>query len=175
MCILLVPLLSAATPAGGVTAKPPAACGAIPDGEPLIGGLQSGQVIEADGTTTLRFADRAYGCNEWPNSVGCETMWTFRVTLPLTGLGPGSFDLAELGADFGYLTSDASLESGAGCSSEQNCKGSVYGVGTEPVGEGGLLEIYSVAEGCVTGKLSGLTSEHSPNVDGAFFALPCPN
>jgi hypothetical protein len=178
-CIGFVALLSAATPGPASAVAVPDACGAIPEGDELISGLATGQVLYDDGTVTLRFSDQTYACDAWPDSItshGCATQWTYRVTLPLAELTPGTFDLHELGADYGYLMNTTAPRSGGGCSAAQ-CTNSVYGVGDDAVNDGATLEIYSVSDGCVTGKLSGLTpladSMPMPPVNGAFFALPC--
>jgi hypothetical protein len=157
----------------------PDACDPLPEGEELISGLTSGQVIDDGSTTTLRFADQAYDCDTWPDSVsskGCTSHWTYRLTVPMTALTPGSIDLHAVGADFGYLMNTSTPRSGGGCSDE-DCTSAIDGVGGADVNEGATLEIYSVSAGCITGKLSGLTSlgdgAPMPPVNGAFFAVPC--
>jgi hypothetical protein len=179
-CLLLVPVLSAAAPGAAPITGVPAACDGIPEGESLMPGLVSGQVLRGNGVATLRFANQAFACNDWPNSVSdasCDTQWTFRVSLPGEELTPGSYDLVQLGADFGYLLSKGTPQSGGGCS-EQQCKTSVYGVGSAEPTAGATLDIYSVSDGCITGALSGFTplgesAMPMPDVNGAFFALPC--
>jgi hypothetical protein len=179
VCVLVLPFLCAATPGGVSNPETPATCGGIPEDEPLIGGLATGQVLHGDGTTTLRFANRVYGCNEWPNSLGgasCETTWIFRLTLPLSELAVGVYDLAELGADYGSLMSaPTGAQRGGGCS-DQWCPSALTGNGTATANDGAVLEIYSVDGDCVTGKLSDFSPQITlpqPDVNGAFFALPC--
>jgi len=178
-CISFVSLLSAAAPGPSATATLPDACEPLPEGEALISGLTTGQVFDDGSTTTLRFADEAYACDTWPDgmsSKGCASHWTYRLTLPLTALTPGSIDLHAAGADFNYLMNKSTPKSGGGCS-DQECTSGIYGIGVADVNEGATLEIYSVSAGCITGKLSGLTPLSDgipmPPVNGAFFAVPC--
>ena len=178
-CIGLVTLLSAGAPGPSATATLPDTCDALPDGEELISGLTTGQVVDDGSTTTLRFADQAYDCHTWPDSMsskGCASHWTYRLSVPMTALPPGSIDLHAVGADFGDLMNTSTPKSGGGCSDE-DCTSAIYGVGGADVNEGATLEIYSVSAGCITGRLSGLTSLSDgapmPPVNGAFFAVPC--
>jgi len=183
VCVLVLPFLCAATPNVATSPEMPATCAGIPDGELLIDGLATGQVLHGDdGTTTLRFANGVYGCGEWPNSTssadGCETKWTFRLRLPLPALQVGVYDLADVGADFGYLmNAPTSTPHGGGCS-DQWCSSAQDGVGIEAMNAGSVLEIYSADPNCFTGKLSGFVPAGPapyPDANGAFFATPCAN
>ena len=83
-CLGLVSTLSAAAPGPSATGTVPDACSPIPEGEDLISGLTSGQVVHDGGATTLRFADQAFGCDDWPGGTtakGCVSHWTYRLTL----------------------------------------------------------------------------------------------
>lgn len=180
MCVLVVPFLCAAKPSAAPAPETPATCAGIPDGESLIGDLATGQVLHGDGTTTLRFANGVYACDAWPDSThvsSCETMWTFTLTLPTPELEVGVYDLAAVGADFGYLMeAPTGAPRGGGCS-DQWCPAALTGMGAETMNAGSTLEIYSADPTCITGKLTGFAPNPAslpyPAVNAAFFATPC--
>ncbi len=155
-----LPFLIGAGPDAGQAATLPAACEGIPPGEPLIAELGSGQALLGDQSVTLRFSNLAVGCDDWPSDVSsdrCENKWTFNLILPAAALAPGSYDLAAVGAHFGYLSGTAGPASGGGCSVE-SCSYAVEGVGDAPVTPGPRLDVYAVNAQCITGKLSGVSA-----------------
>jgi hypothetical protein len=154
-------------------------CPSIPAGDPLIGGLASGQVLSSGQGVTLRFSNREFACGSWLTEIssqGCRDDWAFSLTLPQSSIQPGTYNLAALSAQFGDLFGTAGPPPAhAGCG--DSCSMSANGMGPHAVTDpGATLVVYSSDAQCVTGKLSGLkdpTFPEAPDYNGAFFAIQC--
>jgi len=154
-------------------------CHGIPASQHLIGGLASGEALLSGQSVTLQFSNRVFACGSWLTEItseGCRNDWSFGLTLPSTAIEPGNHNLSALSAQFGDLFGIAGAPSAhAGC--DEKCSMSAKGTGaislTDPVA---TLEIYSVDEQCITGRISGLrdpTFSEAPDYNGAFFAVRC--
>ena len=174
-----VPFVVGAAPSDGQAPSIPAECPGMPEGEPLIAGLASGQVLSSGQSVTLRFSNRQFACGTWLTeitSAGCRDDWGFSLTLPASTFHPGTYNLSALSAQFGDLFGIAGPPpSRGGC--DDTCSMSARGEGpailTEP---GATLEIDAASGQCVTGKITGLTDPtfpEAPDYNGAFFAVRC--
>ena len=154
----------------------PAACHALSSTVERIAGLQTGQAVDDQGTTTLRFSSEVRACGDWPNEVrgsDCFDQWTFHIDLPKEALVPGEHQLSESGATFGDLIVTTSPETGCG----HECRMAVNSRGSAPVTSSeAAIVIDSVDDACITGTIRGLSHprlKDAPNFNGAFFALRC--
>jgi hypothetical protein len=169
--------LAVGTTAGTAPAPPtPATCPAIPRDAPLIAELASGQVVDDGQSVTLQFSSSVFSCGEWSNdtsSADCRDRWNLSLTVPASAIAPGTYSLSQLGTQFGDLL--VTTLSGQGCSHE--CPMSVSGTGPTPfVDTAATLQIFTVSDQCITGKLTGVKDPHfaaAPNFDGSFFAVRC--
>lgn len=171
-------------PGSQVPEESAALCEELPDDVEMIPGLTTGWAVaqEDSGAVRLIFSDIALACeNDADSSLSeisrteCISGWSYSYVLPAEVLVPGSYNLADYAVDFREQQSTA--EHNAGCSSE--CAGSGIGGGTAPSGNGpdAVLEIYSVSDECITGRLTGLDtgqiSPPPPELNGAFHAVRC--
>ena len=160
-----------------------ALCPGVPDDVGLIPDLQTGWAVDlGEGAHRLVFSNQVIGCGASEGKAiedyarqACESAWAIGFELPVE-LEPGVYDLSEVTSVFSE--SIAQGESGTGCSSE--CSVSASGGGTVPgaPGPAGTLEIYTVNDDCITGRLSGYVSSQieppPPEFNGAFHAVRCP-
>jgi hypothetical protein len=176
---------ASASGGGGATpTTPPPACPGLPAGAELIPGLVTGQSATSGGAAILRFSNGAYACGSWltdTTSEGCQSPWAFTLTLPLSAIRPGTYDLFAVSAQFGELYGVAAPPTNGAAG---QCSYGSYGIGsvgvakqgsTDQLVAGGTLEIYTSDPGCITGRITGLTDTmtSAPDHDGAFFALAC--
>jgi hypothetical protein len=174
-----VPFVLGASPDAGEAPVIPPACPGIPSGEPLIGGLASGQALSSGQSVTLQFSNRVFACGSWLTEItsqGCRNDWSFSLTLPASAIQFGSHNLAALSAQFGDLFGIAGAPpSHGGC--DDTCSMSARGMGPESLTDpSAALVIFSVDGQCVTGKITGLkdpTFPEAPDYNGAFFAVRC--
>lgn len=156
-------------------------CGPLPPGVVPIAGLQSAWVMgklpsgsdysfrAATTTTVLRLSDDGVPCGEplEPELIGCPSAWAVDVTLRNTPLGPGRFALADDQKEWGQSWDLATAHR-----VERECvREQEHGIFA-----GGELELYTVTDECVVGRLVATTDElpgaASP-IEGGFVALRC--
>jgi len=173
---VLLPFIVAVAPLDPAPPPVPAACHALSSSAERIAGLQTGQAVDDNGTTTLRFSSDVRSCGEWSNEVrgsDCLDHWTFHIDLPKEALVPGEHQLSESGASFGDLIVTTSPQTGCG----RDCRTGVEGTGSAPLTSSeAMIVIDSVDDACITGTISGLSDpsfKDAPNFNGAFFALRC--
>jgi hypothetical protein len=159
-----------------------ALCPGVPDDVALIPELQTGWAVDiGDGALRLVFSDRVIACGASESGAisdyardACESGWAIGFDLPVE-LEPGVYDLSEVTSVFSETIAQG--ETGSGCSSE--CSVASSGGGTWPGAPGpeGTLEIYSVNDDCITGRLAGFVSTQieppPPEFNGAFHAVRC--
>lgn len=116
-------------------------------------------------TLVLRLSNDGVPCGVplEPELVGCPSAWAVDVTLRNVGAAPGRFALADYGQGWDLATAH---REGRACVGEQ-ARGTF---------EAGELEIFTVTDDCVVGRLVG-TGEQLPaaaaSVEGGFVALRC--
>jgi hypothetical protein len=175
LSLVILPFIVALAPADPPPPVP-AACQALSSTVERIAGLQTGQAVDDQGTTTLRFSSDVRACGEWSNEVrgsDCLDRWSFHIDLPKEALVPGEHQLSELGASFGDLIVTTSPETGCG----HECRTGVKGTGSVPLTSSeATIVIDSIDDACITGTIRGLSDpsfKDAPNFNGAFFALRC--
>lgn len=163
-------------PEGNYPDEAEARCGPLPPGVVPIEGLQSAWVMgkvpvddvdlslrAATTTVVLRLSDDGVPCGGplEPELVGCPGAWAVDVALHDAGLAPGSFALADYGQGWNLATAH---REGRACAREEQ-RGAF---------EAGELEIFTVTDDCVVGRLVG-TSDALPTggIEGGFVALRC--
>ena len=179
VCLSLLPLMVHASPDASQVAPIPPECVGIPENEPLISGLGSGQAMVSGQVATLRFSNIVYGCGETLTSGStevCRDDWTFSLTVPISAIQPGVYSLSNLTAQFSEFFNVTGPARGGGCS-QASCRMSSNGIGELAVTDSrATLEIYSAGSQCITGKITGFQDPvfpNSPNYNGAFFAHRC--
>jgi hypothetical protein len=169
------PLL--AEPEGNFPLEAQERCGPLPPGVVPIAGLASAWAmtrVPVDGDTSFRAATKSVvlrlsddgvpcGVPLAPELIDCPSAWAVDVTLRNTDLGPGTFALESYGQGWDLATAHRVDRS---CVRDQ-----------EPGEfEAGAVEIFTVTEDCVVGRLVGTAHElpaaESP-VEGGFVALRC--
>jgi len=169
-------------PEGNFPSEAEARCGPLPPDVVPISGLTSAWVmgkLPLDGadfsvraaTTTmvLRLSDDGVPCGVplEPELLGCPSAWAVDLTLRNTPLAPGRFALGDHGPSWGPSWDLATAHRvDRTCVREQES-------GAFAAGE---LEIFTVTDACVVGRLVGTTDElpgaESP-IEGGFVALRC--
>lgn len=165
-------------PEGNFPAEAEERCGPLPPGVVPIADLTSAWAMTkvpvddvdlsfraATTTLVLRLSNDGIPCGVplAPELVGCPSAWAVDVTLRNGEVAPGRFALADYGIGWDLATAH---REGRTC------------VGEEARGKlvGGELEIFTVTEDCVVGRLVG-TGEQLPaaaaGVEGGFVALRC--
>jgi hypothetical protein len=164
-------------PEGNFPADAQDRCGPLPPDVVPIAGLQSAWAMTempVEGDTSFRAATKSVvlrlsddgvpcGVALEPELIGCPSAWAVDVTLRNTDLGPGTFALESYGQGWDLATAQRVDRS---CVRDQEQGGFA----------GGTVEIFTVTEDCVVGRLVGTTDElpaaGSP-VEGGFVALRC--
>lgn len=164
-------------PEGNYPAEAEARCGPLPPNVVPIANLQSAWVMgkvpvgpdlsfrAATTTVVLRLSDDGVPCGVPmdPELIGCPSAWAADVSLRNAQLAPGRYGLEDYGQSWDLATAHRVERE---CVREQE-RGSFTG---------GELEIFTVTDDCVVGRLVGTTDElpgaESP-VEGGFVALRC--
>lgn len=165
-------------PEGNFPAEAEERCGPLPPNVVPIAGLESAWAmgkVPVDGvdlsfraaTTTLvlRLSNDGVPCGVplEPELVGCPSAWAADVTLRNAQVAPGHFALEDYGQGWDLATAH---REGRTCVREED--GGMF--------EAGELEIFTVTDDCVVGRLVG-TSNVMPGagagVEGGFVALRC--
>lgn len=162
-------------------------CGPLPDGVTPISGLVAGFIAREGDSVRLSLSSALAQCGEdlagkvGERAVACEKAWAISLLLPPELLLPGKYTLKEHSVQVQFITGN--VEAGSGCS--DRCANSVMSGGNAPnvplEGMDGrpdpVLEIYSVSDTCITGRLAHLDSGQRfpppPNYDGGFGVVPC--
>jgi hypothetical protein len=178
----LVPFVTGASPEAGDSEQVPGipqTCPGVPEGEPLIGGLASGQALSSGQSVTLQFSNRVFACGSWLTEItsqGCRNDWSFALTLPASALKPGTYSLSALSGQFSDLFGIAGPPPSHGGCGDQ-CSMSARGTGPQPLTDPGATLVIASSDGqCVTGQLTGFKDPifpEAPDYNGAFFAVRC--
>lgn len=161
-----------------------AICADLPDGVEFIPELTSGWALTNTETGRVRliFSNLALECKTGTEAAtlkqasdNCISAWSSSFELPAELLRPGTYDLSQYLASFEPLT--AHVEPGFACSSCSSA-GPVAGPRrADGMGPDALLEIYSVSDNCITGRIAGLTTGQNfpppPEYNGGFHAVRC--
>lgn len=161
-----------------------AICADLPGGVELIPELTSGWALTNTGTGGVRliFSDLALECRAGTEAAtlkqasdNCISAWSASFELPAELLQPGTYDLSQYAVSFEPLT--AHTEPGfacSSCSSPGPVAGPQRGDGRGP---DATLEIYTVTDNCITGRIAGLTTGQNfpppPEYNGGFHAVRC--
>jgi hypothetical protein len=120
-----------------------------------------------------------FTCGDWSNDVttsDCRSFWNFTLTVPRGAISVGTHSLSAIGAMFGEVVANLQPTQRRGCGGD-DCGGSTTGVGSVDVTDpSATLEIHSMAENCIAGKLTGVRDPiptDGPGFDGEFFAVRC--
>lgn len=169
-------------PEGNFPDAAQARCGPLPPDVLPIPGLQTAWAMSkvpldvgdasfraTTSALVLRLSDDGLPCGVPldPELIGCPSAWAVDVTLRNAELGPGTFELEDhgSGARPGWdLATAHRVHSDCVREREQG-----------PF-EGGALEIFTVTDDCVVGRLLGTADElpaASSPVEGGFVALRC--
>jgi hypothetical protein len=173
--LLVVPFVVAVSSSDPPPTAVPQVCPALAGDTPRIPGLQTGQAVSTDGTTTLQFMSDVIACGAWRNEYksDCQDHWSFHITIPDRAIAPGTYALAQLGATFGDLFMNTAPEPGCG----HECPTSLRGVGSIGLeAHEATLTIHSADDQCITGTIAGLADPYfadAPPFNGAFFAVRC--
>lgn len=128
------------------------------------------------------FSDLALECQEGTEAAtlkqasdNCISAWSSSFELPPELLQPGTYDLSQYRVSFEPLTTHS--EAGFACSSCSS-PGPVAGPQrADGMGPDAILEIYSVTDDCITGRIAGLTTGLNfpplPEYNGGFHAVRC--
>jgi hypothetical protein len=177
-------LLGSASPSSKAAAEPSqlaprGECDALPDGVTEIDGLRTAIAIRSPDATALRlqFSSESHGCRE-PESVQtgkCRPLWQFGFALLPELQKPGVYHLNDYELAYSDFIVATTFARG-GCNSEPGC--SLTGRGASPgKGPEGTIEILSVTDTCVTGRVLGLdhgrSSPPAPDFTGGFRAAVC--
>lgn len=156
-----------------------ARCGPLPLGIESIDELRTAWAISvvpvkdgqenfsvATSTTILRLSDQGVACNERLASemLTCPDGWAADITIRKGEPEPGRFALTGLGQGFSVATAERD--------SSGSCGGEVV---TSPFAAG-EVEIYTVTEDCVVGRLintAEVLDDAGAPVEGGFVALRC--
>ena len=181
-------LLGSAPPRQPTTAAPNAAappqargeCASIPDGISPIPNLKTAWAMrQPSGGIRLLFSDQTLACHDPQRapsaSPECHPGWHFAFTLPPSLQAPGVYNLNEY--EVGYEDNVEMATPASGCNSSPGCMGTGSGAAGGAKGPDGTIEIYSVSEECVTGRVlrldKGWSNPEQPDFTGAFQAVIC--
>ena len=176
-------LLGSASPAPKHNAASPSqapqpGCDALPDGVSEIPGLRTAVAIRSPETSALRlqFADEPHGCRE-PETVqqgDCNDRWQFGFTLLPELQTPGVYDLSNF--EVGYSEYIVQTTPGGGCGGG-GCATTGTGAAGGAKGPDGTIEIFSVTDTCVTGRVlrlsQGSSNPPKPDFTGGFRSEVC--
>jgi hypothetical protein len=154
----------------------------LPNDTPSITGLQSAWAVREAGSSNIRlvFSDQAAVCSNAdlnkisPDGDHCVPGWHFAFTLSYDLLKPGIYDLHDYEAN--YAESVVTTTPADGCRGEPGCMGRGMGSAGGAKGPDSTIEIYSVTDECVTGRILRLErGGGSSDVDftGGFQAVVC--
>jgi len=158
-----------------------AACPEVPKDAPPIAGLHTAWAISDPSSTSLRlvFADHAVPCRDpgiptSPVGQDCVSSWEFAFTLPADDQKPGIYNLNDYEAN--YAESVVMAEPSNGCKGG-GCTGMGMGAAGGGKGPDSAIEIYSVSDECVTGRIhrldNGVTTPQDVDFAGTFQAVVC--
>ena len=159
-------------------------CPAVPNDAAPIAGLQTARAIRDASLPGLRlvFADHALACRDLPRGPvsmagdPCVSSWEFAFTLPPEAQQPGVYNLNDYQADYAESFSASLPGGGDGCRSGGGCVGGGTGAAGGAKGPDSTIEIYSVSEECITGRILRLergSGTGVPDFTGTFQALVC--
>lgn len=159
-----------------------ALCQALPEGTELIPNLTTGWAVEhSGGGVRLIFSDISLACGDDADQgltelarEQCIDGWSYSLLIPAEILEPGLYNLDDYTVEF--RQQDVTTESGFGCGDE--CQASGTGLGGAPgTSIAAQLEIFSVTEECITGRVIGLETGQiqppPPELNGGFHAVLC--
>jgi hypothetical protein len=181
-------LLGSAPPRQAITAAPNATaqpqtraeCASTPDGIAPIANLKTAWAMrQPSGDVRFLFSDQTLACRDPERAPGpsseCDPSWYFAFTLAPSLQVPGVYNLNDY--EVGYEDSVVMQTPASGCNSSPSCMGSGSGSAGGAKGPDGTIEIYSVSEDCVTGRIlrldTGWSSPERPDFTGAFQAMIC--
>jgi hypothetical protein len=159
-------------------------CPAVPGDAKPIAGLQTAWAIRNETSNGVRlvFADHPRACADLDrfgssNIDGpCTPSWQFAFTLPPDAQMPGVYNLHDYEADYARQTVE-SVPSSGGCQQGDSCMGGSTGAAGGAKGPESTIEIYSVSEECVTGRIhrleTGQIQPPPPDYTGTFQAVVC--
>ncbi len=164
-------------------------CQGVPSEVALIPHLTSGFAISDPSSSSIElvFSDVVLACRKFDSynvlettQETCSSGWAYALTIPPELQKPGVYILSEHGG-IGFEQAMAMGDSDRGCGGR--CSGPGSGSGTTGSGPthtgppGVTLEIYSVTDQCITGRLQGLSSGQisppPPDFNGGFHAVRC--
>ncbi|MCX4246869.1 hypothetical protein [Paraliomyxa miuraensis] len=165
-------------PEGNFPAEVEERCGTLPPGVGSIPGLTSAWLSEvpvkegevspraAATSKVLRLSDDGVPCGDPldPELIGCPRAWAVDISLRTAAFGPGTFALDDYAQSW-HLATATRVEDGV-CERDQELG----------VFEGGQLEIFTLTDACVVGRLVATTDEipvEGGPVEGGFVALRC--
>ena len=176
--LAVLPFVVAVSPSDPPLVPVPAICPALASRSARIAGLQTGQALGSDGTTTLQFSSEIRACSEWTHWASgeeCLDHWSFHISVPNGSLMPGVHSLAKIGATFGDFVVTTSPHLNRGC--DHACNTAAKGTGSISLeASEATLTIDSADDGCITGTIDGLVDPNvadAPDFNGAFFAVRC--
>jgi hypothetical protein len=160
-----------------------AACPAVPNDTTPIAGLHTAWAIDepSAGGIRLLFADHPLACRRDSHLLGgtmdgktCTPSWQFAFTLSADLQKPGTYNLNDYEAD--YADSVVMSIPSKGCSGG-GCMGGGSGAAGGAKGPDSTIEIYSVTDECVTGRIlrleRGVSTPPPPDFTGTFQAVRC--
>jgi hypothetical protein len=158
------------------------ACPDVPSDAPPIAGVKTAWAISSSSSSAIRllFSDQSLACRDpdWHKSPmgndDCIKSWQFAFRLPPHYQKPGVYDLHDYEADYAEAVTVSLPEQG--CGSRPGCTGMAMGSAGGGKGPESTVEIYSVTESCVTGRIHRLSrGVDNSDVDftGVFQAAVC--
>ena len=159
------------------------ACPAVPNDAAPIAGLQTAWAIRDPKTETIRlvFGDHDLACRDLPlggpmHTEPCVASWEFAFTLSPAHQTPGVYNLHDYEANYAESAVIPQPDR-EGCQSEGGCMGMGMGAAGGAKGPDSTVEIYSVSDECVTGRIHrlerGASTPPPPDFTGTFQALVC--
>jgi hypothetical protein len=158
------------------------ACPEVPKDTTPIAGLHTAWAMYdwPSGGIRLVFSDHAVPCRDLerlggPMGQECATSWQFAFTLPAEAKTPGTYNLHDHEANYAEAVSVAMPAEG--CQSDPGCMGGGMGSAGGAKGPDSAIEIYSVSEECVTGRIvrleRGMMTPQDFDFTGTFQAVAC--